>query len=455
MKPSSNAADMTTGSPVRLILTFSIPLVIGNIFQQFYNMVDSIVVGNFVGSDALGAVGACGSLNWLFFSLSSGLGIGIGVIVSQFYGARQYDKVRATIANSFYVLISAALVVSLLCFLIAPSILRLLGTPDDIIGDSIIYMRTTCLGIIAISLYNGVSSILRALGDSKTPLYFLILSSICNVLLDLLFVIAFGWGVFGVALATIFSQALSAIVSLIYSFRKISYFHLTKELMKPDAAIIKNSYRLGVPVALQSSMVAVSCVALQAVVNSFGSTVVSAFTITNRIEQLIQQPYNSLGTALTTYAGQNIGAGNTDRVKLGFRKSIGIVAVFSAIMIPVMFFFGKNIAGLFVKEADVIELGASALRITSVFYFFLGLIYIPRGILNGCGDAAFSMINGIAEVVCRLLYSSILTRIPAIGHWGIWITTGLTWLSVCIVCLLRYASGKWKHKAMKLKTDRF
>lgn len=451
MKPSSNAADMTKGSPVRLILTFSIPLIIGNIFQQFYNMVDSIVVGNFVGANALGAVGACGSLNWLFFSLSSGLGIGIGVIVSQFYGAKRFDQVSATIANSFYVLVSTALVVSILCFAITPAVLRLLNTPDDIINDSITYMRTTCIGIVAISLYNGVSSILRALGDSKTPLYFLILSSVCNVLLDLLFVIAFGWGVFGVAFATIISQALSAVVSLIYSFKKIPYFRLTKEQMKPNFSIIKTSYRLGVPIALQSSMIAVSCVVLQSVVNRFGSTVVSAFTITNRIEQLINQPYNSLGTALTTYAGQNIGAGDTKRVKLGFKKSIYIVAVFSAIMIPVMFLFGKNIAGLFVKETDVIELGASALRITSVCYFFLGMIYIPRGILNGCGDAGFSVINGITEVVCRLLFSNILTKIPKIGYWGIWITTGLTWLVVSIVCLLRYASGKWKQKAIRSK----
>lgn len=449
MKPSSNTADMTKGSPVRLILTFSVPLIIGNIFQQFYNMVDSIVVGNFVGANALGAVGACGSLNWLFFSLSSGLGIGIGVIVSQFYGAKRFDKVSETIANSFYVLISSALVVSILCYLIAPAVLRLLKTPDDIINDSITYMRTTCLGIVAISLYNGVSSILRALGDSKTPLYFLILSSICNVLLDLLFVISFGWGVFGVAFATILSQALSAVVSLFYAFKKISYFHLTKKQLKPDFLIIKNSYRLGVPIALQSSMIAVSCVFLQSIVNSFGSTVVSAYTITNRIEQLINQPYNSIGTALTTYAGQNIGAGDTERVKLGFKKSIGIIAAFSAIMIPVTFIFGKNIAGLFVKETDVINLGASALKITSVCYFFLGMIYIPRGILNGCGDAGFAMINGLAEVFCHLVYASVLTKIPKIGFWGIWMTTGLTWLTVSIVCLIRYASGKWKQKAIR------
>ena len=167
MKPSSNTADMTKGSPVRLILTFSIPLIIGNIFQQLYNMVDTVVVGNFVGSNALGAVGACGSISWLFFSLSSGLALGIGIIVSQNYGAKQFDQVRATIANSFYVLIFTAIVVSVVCYLIAPAALRLLKTPEDIIDNSIIYMRTTCLGIVAITLYNGVSSILQALGNSK------------------------------------------------------------------------------------------------------------------------------------------------------------------------------------------------------------------------------------------------------------------------------------------------
>ena len=216
MKPSSNTADMTKGSPVRLILTFSIPLIIGNIFQQLYNMVDTVVVGNFVGSNALGAVGACGSISWLFFSLSSGLALGIGIIVSQNYGAKQFDQVRATIANSFYVLIFTAIVVSAVCYLIAPAALRLLKTPEDIIDNSIIYMRTTCLGIVAITLYNGVSSILQALGNSKTPLYFLIMASICNVLLDLLFVVVFHLGVFGVAFATI----------------PVSYTHLTLPTMR-------------------------------------------------------------------------------------------------------------------------------------------------------------------------------------------------------------------------------
>lgn len=446
MSKKTRVADMTVGSPVRHILLFSLPLIIGNIFQQLYNLIDCIIVGKFVGSDPLAAVGACGSVNFLFFSLCSGLSIGIGVIVSQYFGAKQEDRVRSTIANSFYVLISAALFVSIIAFASAPALLKLLKTPENILGDSIIYMRTTCIGITGIALYNGISAILRALGDSRTPLYFLILSSICNIVLDLVFVLSLGLGVFGVALATILSQYISAAACLYYSFRRVSYFRFDRQLLKPDPTIIKTSYRLGIPVALQSSMIAVSCIALQSVVNTFGSTVCSAFTITNRVEQLINQPYNSLGAALTTFAGQNIGAGKQDRVRQCFRQSIVIVAIFSLSMIPVAYLFGADIASLFVNEPEVIELGAKALRITSLFYFFLGMIYVPRGILNGCGDAGFSVINGVAEVICRIVFSNVLTSIAAIGCMGIWGTSGLTWFTVSIVCVLRYLSGAWKSK---------
>ena len=196
------------------------------------------------------------------------------------------------------------------------------STPETIIGDSLIYMQTTCVGIIAIAMYNGVASILRALGDSKTPLYFLILASIVNVILDLVFVLGLGLGVFGVALATIISQAVSAITSMIYAYHKVPYFHLKKKQLRPDKEIIFKSYRLGIPVALQNSMIAVSCMALQGVVNQFGETVMAAYTITGRIEQIVQQPYGSLGMALTTYAGQNIGAGKVERVGQGYRRAV-------------------------------------------------------------------------------------------------------------------------------------
>jgi len=442
---SNSTTDMTTGNPVRHILSFAFPLLIGNMFQQFYNMVDSLIVGNFVGADALAAVGTCGSMNFLFFSLSSGLAIGIGVIVSQYFGAKDYTNVSATIANSFYVLVSAALFVTAIGIIFCPFLLRLLSTPETIIGNSIVYMRTTCVGIVGIALYNGVAAILRALGDSKTPLYFLILASIINVVLDLVFVLYCGWSVFGVALATIISQAVCAAASLFYAFRKVPYFHLTRQQFRPDRRIIIKSFKLGIPVALQNSMIAVSCMVLQGVVNTFGETVMAAYTIIMRIEQLVQQPYSSLGMALTTYSGQNMGAGQTERVRLGLRRATVIVFLFSMAIIPVAYIFGGNIVRAFVKEDAVVKIGFRALKITSLFYFALGMIYVPRAVLNGCGDTGFAMINGLTEVVCRIGYSQILTRIPSLGFWGIWLTTGLTWGTTAAVCLIRYAGGKWKR----------
>ncbi|MBO4748514.1 MAG: MATE family efflux transporter [Clostridiales bacterium] len=447
---NKNVTDMTVGNPTRHILKFTLPLLIGNLFQQLYNMVDSIVVGRYVSAHALAAVGACGSLNFLFFSLSSGLSVGIGIIAAQYFGANDEKQLKKTIANSIYVLASAAIVVTLIGVIFARPILQLLQTPDVYINDSIDYFRVTCIGIIGVAFYNGVAALLRAVGDSKTPLYFLILSSIINVGLDLLFVICFDMGVVGVGLATIIAQAVSAVVSMIYAYHKVSYFRLSKKDLHPDTSMIRDSFRLGAPVAFQNSMIAVSCIALQAVVNGFGPDVASAYTITGRIEQLVQQPYGSLGMALTSYAGQNIGAKKQERVVEGFRKATLIVLVFSLIMLPMFFFFGKYICGIFVKEeaADVIALGAKALRITSPFYFALGMIYVPRAVLNGCGDTGFAMINGLTEVVCRILFSNILTRIAFLDYWGIWITTGLTWGVTALVCVLRYRGGKWRYKAL-------
>ena len=443
-----NITDMTTGSPAKHILKFALPLLIGNLFQQLYNMVDSIVVGNYVGKNALAAVGACGSMNFLFFSLSSGLAIGIGIIVSQYFGAKDEKNVRSTIANAFYVLVMAALSVSVIGIIFAPSLLKLLMTPDNIIGNSIVYMRTTCAGIAAIALYNGVAAILRALGDSRTPLYFLILSSIVNVILDLTFVLALQMGVFGVALATIISQAISAVTCLFYAYHKVPYFRLSREELKPQREIILKSYRLGMPVALQNSMIAISCMVLQGAVNSFGDTVMAAYTITNRIEQIVQQPYGSLGAALTTYSGQNIGANKVDRVRKGFRQATLMALIFSILLIPIAYLFGHQIVGVFVKEQEVIDIGYRALRITSLCYFGLGMIYVPRALLNGCADTGFSMINGVTEVVCRIMYSQIFTRIPVLGYWAIWITPAATWVTTAVVCVARYFQGKWKGKSI-------
>lgn len=438
--------DMTQGSPIKHILKFTLPLLVGNLFQQLYNMVDSVVVGQYVGKNELAAVGSCSSTNFLFFSLSSGLGMGIGVIVAQYFGAKDYKNVRRTIANAFYVLIFVALLVSAAGFAVSPWLLKLLDTPIKIYDDTLIYLRTTCVGIVGVALYNGIAYMLRALGDSKTPLVFLIVSSVINVVLDLVFVLCCDLEVFGVALATIIAQVVSAVACLIYARCRIEYFKIEKSEMKPDWKIIGKSFRLGIPLALQSSLIAISCMVLQGVANGFGENVIAAYTITNRIESIVQQPYGSLNAAITTFAGQNAGAGKSDRIKKGFNQTVVVVLIFSLILIPVFYLFGRQIAGFFVSDPEVIEIAYNALKITSLFYFALGMIYVPRGLLNGCGDVAFAMMNGVTEVGGRVIFSQLLLLVPALGYWAVWLTNGLTWTATGLVCLIRYWTGNWKKR---------
>lgn len=443
MKSSKNITDMTVGSPWKLLISFTMPLLVGNIFQQFYNLVDTIVVGNYVGADALAAVGTCGSLSYLFFALCSGLSVGVGILAAQYFGANEEEMIYATVANSTYLLAISGAVASLVGYLFAPQLLELLQVPESIMPLSVTYLRVTSCGIVFIALYNGVAALLRALGDSKSPLYFLILSCILNLVLDLVFVLKFQWGVFGVALATIIAQFVSCLVSVIYAWKTNPFFRLTGSQWKPRKKIIVRCMVLGVPVALQNALINVSTVVLQGVVNGFGETVMAAYTVVGKVEQLVHMPYNALATALTSYAGQNKGAGEIDRVRQGYKISARIVLGLSAVMIPIFFLLGRQIAGCFVEEGDVISISAKALRIDSLFYYVLGMIYVPRSVLNGCGDAQFGLINGAAEVVVRILCALVLTKISAIGYWGIWLTQGMTWTATALVCIHRYVKGKW------------
>jgi putative MATE family efflux protein len=440
--------SMTEGSPAKLLLRFTIPMLIGNLFQQFYNMVDSIVVGRFVGSNALAAVGATGSLNFLFFAMSFGIAAGVGVVVSQYFGAERMDMVEKSIINGMYLLAAVSALMGVVGIASARWVLAALDTPEIILEDAVIYMRVSCAGILAIAAYNGVASVLRALGDSKTPLYFMVVACFINIGLDLLFVIGFQWSVFGVALATVIAQMAAAIGAFAYALYKIPYFHIKKENRPIRRDIISRCFTLGLPIALQNALIAFSCIFLQKVVNGFGESVVAANTALGRIEQLVQQPYNSLGAAITTYTGQNIGAGKIDRVKQGYKAAFWSVVVFSIIMFVPCQLFGEQIVGVFVTEPEVVAIGAKGLSITSFFYFFLGMIYVARSVLNGAGDAAFAMINGLMEVAGRVGFAVPLTKIPLIGVWGIFFTTGFTWALTGIVSMVRYHKGKWEFKGI-------
>ena len=446
---SMQIRDMTKGNTTKLLIEFAVPMLIGNIFQQVYSLVDSAIVGKFISPEALGAVGSTGSISFLFFSLCIGVGSGSGIVASKYFGAKDDKNVKRVVINSAYIMLIASFLMGILGFFLAGPVLRLLNTPADIYGMAKLYLKIMCIGIPMVGMYNYGSSILRALGDSRTPLKFLIFSCFVNTILDLLFVCAFHMGVFGAALATVISQVLSAVTCLLYSYKTNEYFRVEKELRSVSPSIIWECIRLGSMLALQMGMIAVSCIALQRYVNGFGSVVVAAFTATGRIEQIIQQPYNSLGMAISTHAGQNLGAGNNRRIREGFSKGVLIALIFSLIMLPVMQFAGEGIISIFVDPdvengAEVIRLGATALRITSVFYFALGTIYVSRGVLNGIGDAAFAFINGGVEMFGRIVFPFVLAAFTGFGVWGIWLSAGLTWFISGLFAVIRYYA-KLRH----------
>ncbi len=422
--------DMTKGSPFKLLLSFSIPLLIGSLFQQFYTMADSIIVGKFVGADALASIGACSSVIYLLFSLFLGLSAGIGIVISQYFGAGDGSTVRKGIACSVYILLAASILLTLIGLTLARPILTFLGTPEEIMQDAAVYFQITSGGIVAVAFYNGISSILRALGDSRTPLIFLALAALLNVGLDLLFVTVFHMGVAGAALATAIAQFSSACACLVFSLKTNPYFHIKKEEFRPDTGLIRRMMHIGLPLALQNAMIAFSCVMLQSVINSFGTMIMAVFTATNRIENLVNQIYIAANTALSNYTAQNLGAGNTDRVRAGTRCCIQITVGFSLLMVLVMYLCGHMFMGWFVTDRQVIETGAQALKLISLFFVFWGLLYVFRGILNGAGNAGFALVSGILEVVGRMGCAFLLTSIPFIGQWGIWMAEGLTWILV-------------------------
>lgn len=439
--------NMTVGNPYSLLIVFAIPMLIGNLFQQAYNLADSIIVGRFLGADSLAAVGATGSVSFLFFSVCNGISSGGGVVTAQFFGAGDVQNVKKSIVSSAYIMFSLSLVTAIISFFAAPALLVLLRTPDSVREEAVIYMRMTCAGVPLVAVYNYSSSMLRALGDSGTPLIFLIIACVLNILLDLLFVRVFGMGVFGAALATMLAQMLAGFGCLFFALKTNEYFVLKREHLVPDRVIIRKACRIGFPLAMQWSLIAVSTTVLQSFVNGYGSVAMAAYTATCRLEQIVQQPFGSLSAALSTYAGQNYGAGEKRRLKAGLRANIFLTLASALLMTVIARLFNGSLVGIFVDDPKVVSLGGSVLLITSIFYWALGMIYAARGILNGIGDALFAFINGIIEILCRILLPYVLLAlIPGIDVRAIWWSSGLTWFISGAFCMGRYFF--WRKKNM-------
>lgn len=430
--------DMTEGKPLKLILAFSIPLLIGNIFQQFYNMVDSIIVGQFVGEEALAAVGATGSMVFLVIGFCNGIASGFGVMISQAFGAGDQKRLRNYVAVSLMLSAVVMAVLTALTMVTTVPLLHLMRTPENIMAGASSYLLIIYAGLGATLYYNVLSCILRGVGDSRTPLYFLIVSSMLNVVLDLLFVITFHMGVAGAGLATIIAQGVSAVLCLVYMFRKFPMLRLKKEDFRFHWYTVAQMFSVGIPMALQFSITAIGVMILQSAINDFGSTVVASYTAASKVENLSTQIMVTLGSAMATYCGQNMGAGRFDRVREGVRKSYLIASGAVVIAVFISAVCGENIVCWFIANPseEVLGYATAYLHTISWYFVFLAFLFLYRNVLQGLGNGILPMMCGVAEMVVRTIIAFTLT-----GRWGymaICMASPLAWIAACIPLWLCY-----------------
>lgn len=430
--------DMTRGNPIKLILSFCLPLVAGNIFQQLYNMVDSIIVGKFVGVNALAAVGATGSINFLVLGFALGLCSGFGIPVAQSFGAQDYSMMRKHVANALYLCLFATIFLTTITLFTTPSLLRLMQTPSDIYQDSYTYISIMFMGIIATIYYNMLSSILRALGDSKTPLLFLAVASIINVILDYTFVVYFKMGVAGVAWATLIAQAISAVLCAFFMAKHFPILKFSKEELKLDGHCCKELLAIGLPMALQFSITAVGSVMIQTAINGLGSAKVAAVTAANKIQMMFTQPLDTIGTTMATYCGQNLGAKKIDRIKDGLKKSFLLSFGYCLLACLIMWTLSTKIALLFIDANEVAILSDVQLylRINSVFYFVLGILFITRNSLQGLGYSALTMLAGLAELIGRGVVAFLF--VGSFGYAAICVANPFAWFLADMILITTF-----------------
>lgn len=436
--------DMTQGSPIKVMTVFAIPLFIGSIFQQIYNMVDSIVVGNFVGADALAAVGSCAGAFNLIIALITGLTSGTSVVLAQYFGAKNDEMVKRTFISASIVNIGAGMLLTFIGLLLARPLLLLLGTPENILEAANTYLWIMCIGILANCLYNGMSAVLRALGDSITPLMVLILASLLNIGLDLLFVVRFGLGVAGVAVATVLAQLISAVVCIIYVFWKMPALRFNLSDFIFDKEIASAIIRIGVPAAISSSGVSISVMFMQRAINAYGSSVIAAYTIANRAEQIGMCLAFSIGMAVGTFCGQNIGAREFGRVKKGMNVGYLISISYAVVIGGLMMIFAQPLAQMFNSDPEVIRIAVGSIRVTLLFSPVLGLVFVYQNFLRSAGDIAPTVWMSMTEIGARSILAFLFSWLW--GYFGIWWATPVGWVASMLIGIIRYRTGKWKMK---------
>lgn len=424
--------NMTEGSPAKLILGFAIPMLMGMLFQQVYNFVDTIIVGRYLGVNALAAVGSTGSIHFLIIGFCIGVCSGFTLPVAQRFGAKDYDGLRKYVGNSAILAAIIAVVLTLVTTLLCRNILEWMQTPADIIDDAYNYILVTFVGIPVIMLYNILSGYIRALGDSTTPVIYLVISSFLNIGLDILFIVPFQMGVFGASLATVLSQLISGVLCFLHILFKFDLLHLSKDDWRLNPQYVRAILSMGLPMGLQYSITAIGSVILQSCVNPLGSVAVASMTASGKISGFMMCPLDALGSTMATYGGQNVGAGKLERLGKGLKSAIITGWIYSVIAFCVAFFFGKNLIQIFVETDDatikalVIDQGNLNLVIALAFYPLLTLVNTVRFTIQGMGFSGFAVFAGVAEMIARALVGVLL--VPIFGFTGACFAGPAAWL---------------------------
>ena len=438
--------DLTSGSPLKVILLFSLPLVLGNLFQQFYALADTIIVGRFCGVSALASVGATGSVNYLILGFVIGVCNGFAIPIAQLFGARDYKDLRRHVANAAWLCMAASVVLTISTVALTRPMMQLMQTPDDIIDGAVIYIGWIFAGIPFIFLYNMVAAIMRALGDSKTPLYFLILTSALNIGLDLLFVVGFGMAIEGVAYATIISQFVSAILVLIVLTRSTENYRLTWKDLRIDKKIFRQILMVGLPTGFQQSLTSFSNVYVQSYINTFGSSCMAGWSSYSKIDQFVFLPMQSIGQASTTFMSQNLGAGNLPRAKKGTGVALRLALLITFASAGILFLFAPRLVAVFNQEPDVVRYGTMFLRMNVFMLAFCCPNQVVAGAMRGAGDSRTPMLIMLFSfVLFRQIYLYIATSIcntAAVVGFGY----PVGWIVASVLVELYYMSGKWEKK---------
>lgn len=439
--------DLTKGNELKLIFLFSIPMILGSIFQQLYSTVDAIIVGNFVSKEALASIGTSFPIIFLLISLAIGITIGTTIVVSQYFGAKQFKNVRLAVTTTFIFLFAGSTVITFFGILLSPIILQLMSIPDAVFDNARLYLQIMFSGMICIFGYNGVSAVLRGLGDSKTPLIILLLTSILNIILDLIFVIPLKMGIFGAAIATVISQGVSFIVSIFYLYNTNELLKFKIKEIRFDYEVFLKILKMGLPSGVQQMSVALGMIILVKFVNTFGTDAIAAYTAAGRLDTFASMPSMSISLALASFVGQNIGANKIERVHKGLKSSIIIAVIYSMCITIIAFLFRFQLIGIFNSDENVISIGSDYLVIVGSSYIIFSIMFMFNGLLRGAGDTVYSMFCTIfATWPIRIIFAFFLSRF--IGVKGIWYSIPLGWFIGMCLLFIRYKTGIWKSKTI-------